>query len=130
MKKRNLASGEPVVVSVYEKPHVVFVRELLLKLLREGADTPKAKDDDDESEEEEVQDTGIVEKIMVAFDGMIKKRYKIYANEFVEGVRAIMQELLNEVQELAPAEVDISGDGQAARSRLADIVKELAKSCE
>lgn len=130
LKKRKSAAGEPVVISVYEKPHGVFTRELLLKLFREGANPPKANDGDDHSEEEQVEDTDVVQKIMVALDGMIQKRYKIYANEFTEGVEAIMQEFLREVQELAPAEVEASEEGQAARSRLAGIVDELAKSCE
>ena len=132
LKKRKSTSGEPVIVSVYEKPHGVFARELLLKLFKEGADTPERKEEDDaeDSQEEPTQDTDVVEKIMAALDGMIQKRYKLYANEFVDGIRATMQEFLDEIQELAPTEVEVTEGGQAARSRLAGIVEDLAKSCE
>jgi hypothetical protein len=130
LKKRKSASGEPVIVSQYEKPHGVFARELLLKLLKEGADNPEPKDDDEDSQEEPVQDTDIIEKVMVALDVLIERRHKQYASEFVEGMQAVMQEFLDEVKELAPTEIEISEDGQAARSRLASIVEDLGKSCE
>jgi hypothetical protein len=130
LKKRKSASSEPIAVSVYEKPHGGFARELLHKPLKEGGDSLNPKLEDEDSQDAEVRDPDILEKIMVALDGMIQKRYERYANEFVEGVKATMQEFLDEVEELAPIEFEVTEEGQAARSRLAAIVDELALSCE
>jgi hypothetical protein len=133
LKKRKLSSGEPIVIEVYEKPPSVFIRELLHRLLKEGAvDEGKTKDeaDDADSEDAPAQATDIIEKIMVALDRMIQKRYKLYADEFVGSIKVTMQEFLDEIKELAPTEVELTEDTQAARSRLADIVDEISQGCE
>jgi hypothetical protein len=129
LKKRKSSAGEPVVIYVNKKPVGVFARELLHKLLREGASTQDLKAEDDESENSvsTLGHTDIVEKIMIALDGMIQRRYKIYKDEFLEGIKTSMREFLDEIRELAPAEVEITEDGRAARARLADIVGELDK---
>lgn len=67
---------------------------------------------------------------MVALDGLIQKRYKIYSIDLVDSIRATMQGFLDEVRSLAPAEVQITEEGQAARSRLAAMVDELALTCQ
>jgi hypothetical protein len=133
MKKRKSSSGEPIMIEAYETPPGVFVRELLHRLLKEGPnDEAKAKDEAEnaDSEDAQPQDADIIEKIMVALDKMIQKRYKLYADEFVGSIKATMQEFLDEIKELAPIEVELTEDSQAARSRLADIVDELSQSCE
>jgi hypothetical protein len=133
LKKRKLSSGEPIVIEVYEKPPSVFIRELLHRLLKEGAvDEGKTKDeaDDADSEDAPAQATDIIEKIMVVLDRMIQKRYKLYADEFVGSIKVTMQEFLDEIKELAPTEVELTEDTQAARSRLADIVDEISQGCE
>jgi hypothetical protein len=133
LKKRKLSFGEPIVIEVYEKPPSVFIRELLHRLLKEGAvDEGKTKDeaDDADSEDAPAQTTDIIEKIMVALHRMIQKRYKLYADEFVGSIKATMQEFLDEIKELAPTEVELTEDTQAARSRLADIVNELSQRRE
>jgi hypothetical protein len=84
LKKRALSSGNPVAVSVYEKPHGVFARELLLKVLKEGTDDQGAEDEDVYSQDVQGQDKNIIEKIMAALECMIRKLYKLYANESSE----------------------------------------------
>jgi hypothetical protein len=108
---------------------VCLPRELLHKLLKEGVSKQDLKAEDDESENSVSphETTDIIEKVMIALDGMIQRCYKMYTNEFVEPIKTTMQEFLDEVQELASAEVEIAEDGQAARARLADIVGELDK---
>lgn len=47
LKKAKSASGEPVTVFVYDKPHGVFARELLHNLLKKGADIELPEDEED-----------------------------------------------------------------------------------
>jgi hypothetical protein len=133
-RKRKSSSNDTIAKSVYEKPPGVFARELLLKLFKEGncKKSAKANGSDAESEPESDDESSIdiVEKIMLALDAMIQKRYKTYANDFVDGIKATMQEFLNEIQQLAPTEVEISEASQAARLRLSDAMGSLKKNCE
>jgi hypothetical protein len=129
--QRRSSSDEPIVVSVYERPHGIFARELLLKLLKDGHSTKTENQEGSDIEETEADgDTDIIEKIMVALDRMVQKRYKMYANEFVDGIKATLQEFLEKVQELAPSEVSINEASQAARSRLGELMEGLKKDCE
>jgi hypothetical protein len=115
-------------VSVYEKPVGVFAKELLHRSFIEGVG-----DNDKGSEGSQATPTpqmDIIEKITHALEGMIQKRHKLYAEEFINSVKATMQEFLEEIQQLAPSELEITGDSQAARLRLADIVDELRRNCE
>jgi hypothetical protein len=131
LQKRKSSSNKPVVVSVYEQPHSIFARELLLKLLKDGHSTKaESQEGSDIKETEADGDTNVIKNIMVALDRMVQKRYKMYGNEFVDGIRATMQEFLDEVQELALSEVTISKDSQAARSRLGELVEGLKKNCD
>jgi hypothetical protein len=127
LKKRKSSSGDPVVVSVYEKPVGVFAKELLHRSFTEGVgDNDKGSEG---SQATPTPQTDIVEKITHALDGMIRKRHKLYAEDFTNSVKATMQEFLDEIQELAPSEHEITDDSQAARLRLADIIDELRCNC-
>jgi hypothetical protein len=133
-KKRKSSSKDTIVTSIYEKPPGVYARELLLKLFKEGSCKKfvQANGSDAESEPESDDESSIdiVEKIMLALDAMIQKRYKTYANDFMDGIKATMQEFLNEIQQLAPTEVEISENSQAARLRLANAMDGLKKNCD
>ncbi|KAF1938095.1 hypothetical protein EJ02DRAFT_437394 [Clathrospora elynae] len=129
LRQMKESARNTVAISVYEKPISVFARELLLKLLKEGASPNEECSDVETEEDDDGSDTDGVEKIMVALDGMVQNWYKMYANEFADGIRATMQEFLNEIQELTSSEGLISEGSQAAHSRLEERVEELKKDC-
>jgi hypothetical protein len=125
-KKKRGANGEAVVVTGYEKPVGVFARQTLLTLLKYGE---KREQDEDTSEEDEAPGD-VVEKIMLELEGLVRRKFTVLANECVEDVRAVMQEYLDEVAELAPAEVEVGEEGREARVRLEGIIGELERRCE